>query len=80
MLSNPYSTKGTARSAAKIFAQENAITKIALALDIEERVYFFTDELKGHKDKMIIFARYELVKGKWREKPLFGKEKRRKAT
>lgn len=72
MLSKPYPSKGTAKGAAKVHAQENGITKIALALDLEKRQYYFTDEDKAPKE-LITFARLELVKGKWRDKTPLGK-------
>ena len=73
MISNPYPTKGTAKSAAKVYAQENGIKKFLLMLDLDKRQYHFSDQEKDRESKLITFARYELVKGKWRDKTPLGK-------
>ncbi|TWH49617.1 hypothetical protein [Sporomusa sp. KB1] len=72
MISKPYPTKGTAKSAAKVCAQENGIKKFLLMLDLDKRQYHFSDqELKD--SKLIVFARYALIKDKWRDKTPLGK-------
>ncbi|WP_094607761.1 hypothetical protein SPSIL_008740 [Sporomusa silvacetica DSM 10669] len=73
MISNPYPTKGTAKSAAKVYAQENGIKKFLLMLDLDKRQYHFTDQEKDRESKMIVFARYALIKDKWRDKSPLGK-------
>lgn len=82
MLSVTFPSKGIAKSAAKVFAAENGITRIALAVDLETRQYHYTDKPEDLNKNQIIFARMELVKGKWKDKPLLskGKEARRAAS
>ena len=70
MLSNPYPTKGTARSDAKIHAENNNLKEFILMVDLENRQYHFSDEEIQPESKMIVFGRYKLSKGKWLEKPL----------
>lgn len=70
MLSNPYPTKGTAKSGAKDHAEENKLTKFMLMVDLEKRQYHFSDDKINPEPKMIVFAKYEFKKGKWLEKPL----------
>ena len=73
MLSNPYPTKGTAKNAAKVYAQENGIKKFLLMLDLDQRQYHFSDQEKDPSSKLIVFARYALIKDKWRDKSPLGK-------
>ena len=70
MLSNPYPTKGTARSDAKIHAESNNLKEFILMVDLESRQYHFSDEEIQPESKMIVFGRYKFCKGKWLEKPL----------
>ena len=70
MLSDPYPSKGTARSDAKIHAEQNGLNKFSLMVDLENRQYHFSDEEIKPESKMIVFGRYELSKGKWLEKPI----------
>ena len=73
MISKEYPSKGTARNAAKEYATKNGITKFLLMLDLDKRVYHFSDQEKPKESKLIVFARYELIKGKWRDKTPIGK-------
>lgn len=73
MLSNPYPSKGTAKSGAKVYAAHKGLTKFFLILDIEKKRYYFSDEESAPKAKMIVFGRFQLVKGKWRDKTPLGK-------
>lgn len=73
MLSKPYPSKGTARNAAKEQAKESGFKKFILLLDLDKRQYHFSDQEKDRESKLIVFARYELVKGKWRDKSPLGK-------
>ena len=79
MLSDPYLTKGTARSAAKLHAEQNGLTTFTLMVDLENRQYHFSDEEIKPGCKMIVFGRYKLSRGKWLEKPLL-REKSRKGA
>lgn len=76
MLSDPYPTKGTAKSNAKIHAEQNGLPRFMLMVDLEKRQYHFSDEKINPDPKMIVFAKYELKKGKWLEKPLAKAAKR----
>lgn len=79
MLSNPYPTKGTAKSSAKIYAEDNGLKKFILIVDLENRQYHFSDEEIKPGCKMIVFGRYKFNKGKWLEKPLL-REKSKKGA
>jgi len=70
MLSDPYPSKGTARSDAKIYAAQNGLTNFILLVDVENRKYHFSNEKIKPESKMIVFGRYKFSKGKWLEKPL----------
>lgn len=70
MLSNPYPSKGTAKSSAKDHAEQNGINTFILMVDLENRQYHFSDEEIKPGCKMIVFAKYKRSKGKWVEKPL----------
>lgn len=73
MLSNPYSSKGTAKSGAKVYAEHKGLTKFILVVDIEKKQYFFSDEDKAPDNKQIVFGRFQIIKGKWRDKTPLGK-------
>ncbi|AIF52024.1 hypothetical protein [Pelosinus sp. UFO1] len=68
MISNPYPSKGTAKSGAKVYAANKGLTKFILIVDPEKKWYLFSDEDKAPEAKMIVFGRFQLVKGKWRDK------------
>ena len=70
MISTPYPTKGTACAAAKVHAKATGIKKFMLLLDLDKRQYHFSDREKSKESKLIPFARYELIKGKWRDKTM----------
>lgn len=70
MLSNPYPTKGTARSSAKIYAEENGLKEFILVVDLVDKQYHFSNEEIKPESKMIVFGRYKFNKGKWLEKPI----------
>ncbi|MCM0760483.1 hypothetical protein M7775_18170 [Sporomusa sphaeroides DSM 2875] len=73
MISKDYPSKGIARNAAKEYATQNGIAKFLLLLDMDERQYHFSDQEKPIESKLIVFARYELIKGKWRDKTPLGR-------
>jgi len=73
MISIPYPSKGTARSAAKEHAEENGLKNFILMVDLEKRKYHFSDEEKAPDPKLIVFARYKLSKGKWQDRPVLAK-------
>lgn len=79
MLSEPFPSKGTARAAATEYAAANKLKAFMLTIAAESRKFHFTDQEPDRSSKQIVFARYKLVKGKWRDKHLFSEEKRRKA-
>jgi hypothetical protein len=68
MLSNPYQSKTTAKKAAKSHAQDHGLTKFSLIVDIEKKQYFFSDEDKAPELKMIVFGKFQIIKGKWRDR------------
>lgn len=68
MLSKPYPSKGTAKSAAKLYAQQHKLTQFLLMLDLDQRKYHFSDQEKDLESKLIVFARYKFVKGRWQDK------------
>lgn len=70
MISKPYPSKGTARSAAKEYAIENNLTSFTLLIDLEARQYFFNDQDHSPEPKKIVFAKYQQIKGKWRDRPV----------
>ena len=73
MVSCPYPTKGTARSAGKVYAENNGLKDFILMVDLEARQYHFSDEDKAPDPKLIVFARYKLSKGKWQDRPVLAK-------
>ena len=73
MVSNPYPSKGTARSAAKEHAEKNGLNKFILMVDLNKRQYHFSVEDKAPDPKLIVFARYKLSKGKWQDRPVLAK-------
>ena len=73
MLSNPYQSRNTARKAAKSYAQAHDLTKFSLMVDIEKKHFYFSDEDKAPDSKWIVFGRFQLIKGKWRDKTPLGK-------
>jgi len=79
MLSNPYLSKGTAKSDAKIHAEQNGLTKFMLMVDLENRRYHFCDEDTNPEPKMIVFSKFKFSKGKWLEKAPLRKESRKGA-
>jgi hypothetical protein len=72
LLSKPYPSKGTARSAAIEQAEKSGFRKFVLLIDLVNRVYHFADQ-EDEDSKLIPFARYEHVKGKWHDKTMLGK-------
>jgi len=76
MLSKPFPSKGTATAAAKEYATKNNITAFMLTIAAESRKFHFTDQKPAPNSNQIVFARYRLIKGKWRDKMPLGKVER----
>lgn len=76
MLSKPYPSKGTATAAAKEYATKNNITAFMLTIAAESRKFHFTDQEPATSSNQFVFARYRLIKGKWRDKMPLGKVER----
>lgn len=73
MISKAYPSKGTARAAAKEHATVNKLKAFILTIDAENRKFHFADEEPAPESEHIVFARYQLTKGKWRDKTPLGK-------
>lgn len=73
MLSNPYQSRTTAKKAAKDYAQVHGLTKFSLLVDVEKKHFFFSDEDKKADPKWVVFSKFQLIKGKWRDKTPLGK-------
>lgn len=76
MLSKPFPSKGTATAAAKEYAAQNSLTDFMLTIAAESRKFHFTDQEPAPNSNQIVFARYRLIKGKWRDKMPLGKVER----
>ena len=68
MISVPYQSKTTAKNAAKNYTQTHELTKFNLLIDIETKLFHFTDTNWEPEPKKFVFAIFQLVKGRWRDK------------
>lgn len=76
MLSEPFPSKGTARAAATEYAAANKLKAFMLTIAAESRKFHFTDQEPAPSSNQLVFARYRLIKGKWRDKMPLGKVER----
>lgn len=76
MISKEYPSKGTARAAAKEYAAANNLKAYMLIVAAESRKFHFTDEEPSPENKQLVFEKYKLVKGKWRDVMKTGEYKR----
>jgi hypothetical protein len=68
ILSEPYQSRTAAKEAAKRYAKTNGIKHFILLIDAEKKQFYFSNADQAPIPKLIVFARYALIKSKWQDK------------
>ena len=66
-ISEGYASKGTARQAAISHAAKSGWTNFCLIVDGASKLFHFSRAGAAVERVQLVFAKYKLVRGKWRE-------------